>query len=802
MASPASSTPLEIGHVLVIDIVGYSKLLIHEESEVVQRLGKVVRATQQFREAEATGRLTRLPTGDGMVLVFYDSPESPVRCATEIAQVAKAEPMLQLRMGIHSGPINEVQDVNDRLNLTGAGINIAQRVMECAEAGHILLSKRTADDLLPFGHWKPHLKELGECATKHGATVNVVNLVTDQVGNPQLPTRFRPIESGATVTASGYPRVASRLLVMLGIALLFGAAYLAWMRSRETLPVEPGVSQIKSVAVLPFENLSDDKENAYFSEGMQEEIIGDLTRVADLKVISRTSVMQYRTGAKRNLREIAEALGVTHVIEGSVQRSEGRVRVHVQLIDARSDSHVWAMQYDRDLADVFAIQSDLAEAIVAQLKATLSSTEKEAIEQRPTSDIAAYDLYLRAKVLSDTLSFSSRGHDNLFETVRLLDQAVARDPEFFGAYSELAQAHDKIYLLGLDHTPARVALAEKAARRAVTLRPTSGNAHLALAHHLYSVLDYDQARKELMIAQAALPNDPRVYLIAGYINRRQNRWEQSVRDMERALGLDPRNTEILQQISLTYENLRRFPEMAAFLDRALSLAPENAGIRIGRSYVDLEWRADPKPLQATIDSILVEQPDAAGDVAQAWLYLALCQRNWEQASRALQSMTPDGCRAEGIAFPHGFCEGLVAFARGDTAAGRSAFAQAHSEAEKTARSQPESGEILCALSLLDAGLGNKDLALREGRRAIELLPLANDAINGTLAREYLAVTYTWLGEKDLALEQLQMVTKVPGWISYGQLRLHPFWDPLRGDPRFDKIVASLAPVDPPTQSPR
>lgn len=557
----------------------------------------------------------------------------------------------------------------------------------------------------------------------------------------------------------------------------------------------PPTIESKSIAVLPFDNLSDEKENAFFADGMQDEIITDLAKVAELKVISRTSTMQYRTATNRNLREIAQALGVAHVVEGSVQRAGGRVRVRVQLIDARNDIHIWAEAYDRDLADVFALQSKLSEQIVAQLQARLSPTEKAAIERRPTTDIAAYDLYLRAKVLDQTLTYSSRGGENLFEGVRLLDQAIARDPEFFIAYCELAQNHDKIYLLGLDRTPARLALAEKAAQTAVRLRPNSGDAHLALAHHLYCILDYDRARAELAIAQQSLPNEPRIYELAGYIDRRQNRREESAADMERALELDPQNTSILQQISLTYESLRRFQEMAAVLDRALQVTPDDPSIRVARAFVDLEWRADPKPLQAAIDAILLEQPEAAGDIAQAWLYVALCQRDWSAVARALQAMTPDGCREESIPFPHAWCEGMAARARGDAATAQAAFTMAKDEIEKAARAEPENGENLCAIGLIDAGLGRKEDAIREGRRAVDLIPIETDAINGTLVREYLSVIYAWVGEEDLALKQLEVATKIPRSISYGQLRLHPFWDPLRSDPRFEKIVASLAPAE-------
>ena len=550
----------------------------------------------------------------------------------------------------------------------------------------------------------------------------------------------------------------------------------------------------KSIAVLPFENLSDDKQNSYFSDGVHDEILTDLAKVADLKVISRTSVMQYKTGTERNLRQIAKELGVAHIVEGTVQRSEGRVRVSAQLIDARTDTHVWAERYDRDLADVFAMQSELAERIVAQLKAHLSPEEKAAIEEQPTSNLAAYDLYIRAKALGATIAFTGRGKQNLFEAVRLLDEAIKYDPAFLLAYCQLARTHDQIYLLGLDHTPARLRSADTAIQIALGLRPNSGEAHLALAHHLYGgFLDYDRARAELALARRALPNEPLLYELAGYIDRRQGRWEESVRNMERASQLDPRNLFILQQISLSYQNLHRFAEMAAILDRALVLAPKDVGTRVARALVDLESRADSKPLHAAIEAILRETPDAAADISQAWLYLALCERDWNAAERALRAMPAGGCRTEGVAFPHGWCEGITARARGDLDAAAIAFRAARAEAERVVREQPAYAEAVCVLGLIDAGLGRKEEAIGEGQRAVQLLPVSKDAINGTVLLQYLAIIYAWTGENDRAFEQLAALRQLPGGLSYGQMRLDPYWDPIRGDPRFENLLAGLAP---------
>jgi TolB-like protein/Tfp pilus assembly protein PilF len=390
-------------------------------------------------------------------------------------------------------------------------------------------------------------------------------------------------------------------------------------RSKSASPAEtasaPTVPE-KSIAVLPFENLSDDKQNAYFTDGVQDEILADLAKVADLKVISRTSVMLYKSGNPRNLREIGQQLGVAHVLEGSVQRSANRVRITAQLIDARSDAHLWAQTYDRDLADVFAIQSEIAKTIADQLQAKLSPNERAAIEERPTADLAAFDLYVRATTLQRSVSFAAHAKENLLQAVELLDQAVARDPGFFIAYCRLASAHDRLYFINADHTPARLASAEAAVQAALRLRPDAGEAHLAFAQHLYRAYrDYDRARSQLALAQRALPNSSRVLELTGYIDRRQSRWNESTQNLERALELDPRNWFILQQISLSYQYLRRFTDMAGVLDRVLAILPGDIDTRVTRAGVDLEWRADPRPLHGTIDSIMKENPEAAGGFA-------------------------------------------------------------------------------------------------------------------------------------------------------------------------------------------
>ena len=780
---------LEIAHVLFIDIVGYSKLSTNEQRAAVDELNEIVRASEQFQEAEAAGRLIKIPTGDGMALVFYTSPEAPVQCAVEISGTLKERPHLQLRMGVHSGPVSGGIDVNGHVNLAGAGLNMAQRVMDCGDAGHILLSKRVAEDLAEYEQWRSLLHQLGACEVKHGARISVVNLYADRVGNPQLPKRFQALKKH-----SARVRWATMAAALLALAMIVGGiAMFSGYRVRATRAAPE-----KSIAVLPFENLSRDPDNAFFADGVQDEILTDLAKIADLKVISRTSVMQYKTGVARNLREIGQALGVAHLLEGSVQRVGGKVRVNAQLIDARTDAHLWAQTYDRDLADVFAIQSEIAKTIADQLQAKLSPSEKAAIEKPPTADLVAYDLYVRANAFREAISFNAtRTQENLLQAAHLLEQAIARDPTFFLAYCRLAEAHDLIYFLGIDHTPARLALANTAIQTALRLRPNSGEAHLAVAEHLYrGYRDYDGALAELTLARRELPNEPLVFELTGFITRRQGRWEESTTDLKRALELDPRNLFFLQQLSFTYELQRRYRDLAAVLDQALKLVPSDPDTRVARASIDLAERADTRPVHATIEAVIAEDPTAARTIAERWFYVAMCERDNLGVSRALAVVPPEGISGGSTWLPRAYFEGVAARARGDATVASAAFTAARAEVEKTTREQPDYAQGLAALGLIDAGLGRKDDAIQEGRRAVELVPVSKDVLDGADLILNLALIYIWTGEKDLALEQLAEAAQLPSNLNYGWLRLHPDWDLLRGHPRFEKIVASLAPKKP------
>jgi serine/threonine-protein kinase len=550
----------------------------------------------------------------------------------------------------------------------------------------------------------------------------------------------------------------------------------------------------KSIAVLPFENLSRDPDNAYFADGVQDEILSNLARIADLKVIGRTSVMQYKSGAARELRRIGQQLRVANVVEGSVRRSGNRVRINAHLIDVRTQRELWAQTYDRDLADVFAMQTDIAANIASQLKINLSPEEKAAIEERPTADLAAHDLYTRAKTLIASSGFSTPQFESLSEAVQLLNQATKRDPNFALAYYQLAQAHDQFYFTGVDHTPARLAMADAAIQALTRLRLNSGDAHLALAKHLYwGYLDYDRAREQLKLAQKSLPNDPMLFEILGFIDRRQGRWAESTKNLERAIELDPQNGDFLKQLADSYVCLRRYADAERILERGVTVDPKDANMRAYRAAIELYWHADARPLHSTVETILAEDPREGKNIAQLWLQGSLCERDVDGAAHAVAALPLAGCYDDAIPFPRAWCEGVVARTRGDKAAAQAAFATARNEASKLIAAQPDYPEALGVLGVIDAALGNKEDAIRRGRRATELLPVGKNSIDGHLLIKHMAAIYAWTGETDLALQRLTVAAALPGFLSYGELCLDPCWDPLRSDPRFEQIVASLAP---------
>jgi len=565
--------------------------------------------------------------------------------------------------------------------------------------------------------------------------------------------------------------------------------------AKELVPPANTKTETKpSIAVLPFENLSNDREDAVFADGVQDDLLTKLAKIRDLKVISRSSVMEYR--GEHNTREIGGTLGVSYVLEGSVRKTGAWLHINTQLIDIATDTHVWAEQYDRDLKDLFVIQSEIAQKVAEQLRAKISPAEKVAIERPPTADITAFDLYSHAKNQILAWHYSTNAGNNLLQAADLLNQAVAHDPSFFQAYCQLAWTHDQIYYYRFDHTPARLGLAEAAIQAASHLRPDAAETHLARAQNLYWIYkDYSGALAELETARESLPNDARLFELKGRIERQGHagKQEEALRSLERAVELDPRNFLLLIQTSFSYELLRRYREQAAALDQALAIEPDDPETKVARAMVEFDWKADTQPWHQVIDEIRTKDPARTQDIADGWFYCALAEHDVSTATNALAALGEGGLRGETVTFSSRFLEGLIARMIKDDAKARLAFSAARSEQEKLVRIDPKSAGAVAVLGLIDAGLGRKEEALREGRRAVELLPVEKDALNGPRMIGYLAMIAAWVGDHDIACEQLAVAVRYPNTPTYGQLKLLPFWDPLRGDPCFEKIVASLAP---------
>src|SRR5438034_2028988 len=563
---------LEIAHVLFTDIVGYSKLPINQQRALVERLNEIVRGTDEFHIAETAGRLLTIPTGDGITLVFYHSPEAPVECALEISRALKQHPEVQLRMGIHSGPVSGVIDATGKANVAGAGINIAQRVMDCGDGGHILLSKHVAEDLEEYPHWQPHLHELGECEVKHGVRVSVVNLYTAELGNPAVPEKLKAARVAA---AARRKRAALRWLSLGVVSLLAVIAVIGFLFFRYRRPpatVELPVPE-KSIAVMPFDNRSRDPDNAYFADGIQDEILTRLSKVADLKVISRTSTQHYKS-APENLREIARQLGVAHILEGSVQKSADSVRVNVQLIKAANDSQLWADTFDRKLTDILSVESEVAKAIAGQLRAKLTGEEEQVIAAKPTDNPEAYDAYLRG--LAYTLKTADTP-TNALAAQKYFREAVRLDPKFALAWALLSIVEARGYIAqNLQPTLALREEARQAAETALTLQPNLGEAVWAKGYYHYGCLkDYDTAARYLEQARRLLPNSSRIPESLAYVTRRRGEWERSEVYFNEAERLDPRDTHLLAEHAYSYISLRRFPEALRNLEQVLDIIPDD-----------------------------------------------------------------------------------------------------------------------------------------------------------------------------------------------------------------------------------
>jgi len=798
--APQPDLQLEIAHLLLIDIVGYSKLLVNEQVETVQHLNRLVRATECFREAETHGKLLRVPTGDGMALLFFRTPEEPVRCALEIAQKLKEYPNIQLRMGIHSGPVNPVRDVNDAVNVAGAGINTAQRVMDCADAGHILLSKHVADDLGHYRHWQPYLQDLGECEVKHGLVLGIVNLCKDGLGNPNVPQKLTRRKRWKQTTHVSV-RPVSALPVwsksVVTIALILSAVALAIALSiyfRGRAGTATVVASEKSIAVLPFENRSEDKTNAYFADAIQDEILARLAKISDLKVISRTSTQHYKS-TPGNLREIAKELGVAHIVEGSVQKSGDAVRVNVQLIRASDDTHVWADVFDRKLTDIFSVESDIAKTIAEQLSAQLTGREERMLAAKPTDNLSAYDDYLRG--LAYTLK-TVPTPANARNAQKYFKNAVALDPKFALSWAMLSIVDSRNYLTqALDPTEVLREEARQAAETALGLQPHLGEAIWAKGFYHYACLkDYDTAMNYLQRARQLLPNNSRIPESMAYVERRRGQWDKSEQYLNEAERLDPRNVVLLAGHATNYMCLRRFPEALQKLEQVLNITPDDVDTIAMKAKV-AQGQGD-LPRAASVLAPLRSGGDDAG-AFELQIYQAILERRPQQIiPRIQQVLTPSHANQDA---PDGYLHLWLGWAQevsGDHVSAHESWQRAHDELEKLLPEQSDNYALLDGLALAQMFLGDKSKALAFAERAVGCNPIEKDAVRGPLPVEILARVWTHFGESDRAVSTLEKLLAMPYDGAMGTsspltpalLRLDPMFDPLRNNPRFQKLANS------------
>ena len=807
--------PLEIAHLLLIDVVGYSTLLVNEQIELLQELNQIVHGTQSFRAAEAIGKLIRVPTGDGMALLFFRSPEEPVRCALEISRALQDHPRIQLRMGIHSGPVAPVRDVNEQTNMTGSGINVAQRVLDCGDGGHILLSGHVAEDLADYRHWQPYLHDLGECEVKHGLRLHLFNLYKDGLGNPQVPEKLTPRwkHKPALVRRVSPPRWPKPLLVValvVSAVALIASSLVFFNRASSPPTTSPLSEEIaskatvlvpeKSIAVLPFENRSEEKANAYFADGVQDEILARLSKVADLKVISRTSTQHYKS-APENLREIAKQLGVAHILEGSVQKRGDAVRVNVRLVKAANESHLWADTFDRKLTDIFSVESEVAKAIADQLRAKLSGQEEQVIAAKPTDNVEAYDAYLRG--LAYTLKTGTNTPAYYLAAQKYLREAVRLDPKFALAWALLSLVDARGYIsVNLQPTVALREETRQAAETALTLQPNLSEALHAKAFYHYACLkDYDTAVRYFEQARQFLPNNSRIPQSLAYVARRRGEWDRSEAYFNEAERLDPRNVSLLAQHALSYTMLRRFPEAVRKLDQVLDIIPDDADTLSTKAAIAQAEGDLPRA-----SALLAPLRPAAG-LAQALetqVYQAILERRPAEIVPRLKEILakPDSA----LGYFNGelrFYLGWAQEVAGDHAAAQETWRQARSELESFLEEQTENRRLVEHLALTNMGLGDKVATLRLAERAMAANPIERDAVSGAAPIEVLARVAARMGEPDRAIASLQKLLSVPGEGALAEnmpltpalLRLDPMFDPLRNDPRFQKLVASPVPKE-------
>src|SRR5881394_3097676 len=773
---------LEIAHVLFIDVVGYSKFSINEQGVMVDELTKVVRSSDQYQKAEAAGRLIKIPTGDGMGLVFHTSPEAPAQCAVEISRALKEHPRLQLRMGVHSGPVSGVIDVNERANVAGAGLNIAQRVMDCGDAGHILLSKHIAEDLEEYEQWRPLLHDLGTCEVKHGVRLSVVNLYDDRFGNATLPRKFETVQKRRTRL-----RWAAMTAALLALAaIIAGIVIFSRNRVRSVLTAPE-----KSIAVLPFENRSEEKANVYFADGIQDEILTRLSKIADLKVISRTSTQHYKS-APENLPEIASQLGVAHILEGSVQKSGDAVRVNVQLIKAANDSHLWADTFDRKLTHIFSVESDVAKAIADQLRAKLTGREEQEIAAKPTDNSEAYDAYLRG--LAYTLKTADTT-TNALAAQKYLREAVRLDPKFALSWALLSIADARGYITQtLQPTVALREEAQQAAETALALQPNLGEALLATGNYYHACLkDYDTAVRYFEQARQFLPNSSQIPALLASVARRRGQWDRSESYFNQTERLDPRNVNLLGQHAQLYIELRRFPEALRKFDQVLDIMPGDVDTLAAKAAIA---QAEGDLPRASALLSVIHPPAEDPQALETQVYQAILERRPAPMITWLKEILAKPDPALGsITGELRFYLGWAQEVAGDHTAADQSWRQARGELEPFLKEQPENFSLMGNLALTSMGLGDKAAAFKLIERAMAVISIEKDAVWGPIPIEILARVSARMGEPDRAIAALQKLISIPYDGALAQnvpltpalLRLDPMFDPLRNDPRFQRL---------------
>jgi TolB-like protein/Flp pilus assembly protein TadD len=541
----------------------------------------------------------------------------------------------------------------------------------------------------------------------------------------------------------------------------------------------------KSIAVLPFQNLSDEKENAYFADGMQDDILTNLSKIGDLKVISRMSVMSYRGDALRNAREIGKALGVATLLEGSVRRIGNRVRVNVQLINANNDEHIWAEDYDRDLTDVFAIQTDLAQKIAAALQAKLSPNEKARLDHRPTQNPDAYLLFVQAH---DYASQRDMFRDTSLKAEPLFEQAIKLDPNFALAFAGLSMVESWAYH-SFEPIPARREKARLNADEALRLQPDLPEGHLALGFsYYYGDRDYERALAEFDIARRGLPNDAQAYLAIGSIQRRQGKWTESTANLEKAATLDPKNTNLLINLCYSYMALRNFETAGKMLDRIIASSPQSFQARALKGFMAVLWKGDLSAAKKVFSSVPPEN-DESGLTTWARAWILTLERKFPEALQVLERFRGETMYTTTTApCPKAFAEGLIHLLQGDKTKARAEFEIAREISEKLLREAPGDAARHAQHGLILATLGQKQEAVAEGKRAVELLPESQDALDGPQCTSALAQIYACTGEFDEAFRLLDHLFAVPNNLTIPMFKLDPVWDPLRKDPRYQALI--------------